>query len=85
MDKRKVYGHYIVGQGRDFRVKEPKNGIGVLNTLQSEVWYVVHINGRVLGAYHDETFANTLAYGLDQRDQKMLADEMEKILREGNH
>lgn len=84
MDERKVYGQYIVGQGKDFKVKEPKTHYGYDKRLEPELWYIVHITGKVLGVYNNETFATSLATGLDKRDQKKLADEMDRILRGEN-
>lgn len=81
MDNRKVYGQYIVGQGKDFKVKPAKTHYGYDKTLTPDSWYIVHITGKVLGMYANEMFAQTLAIGLDKRDQKILADEMDRILR----
>jgi len=81
LDNCKVYGQYIVGQGKDFKVKPNKTHYGFDKTLEPETWYIVHITGKVLGLYANEMFATTLATGLDKRDQKRLADEMDRILR----
>ena len=80
MDNRKVYGQYIVGKGNEFKVKENKIHYGYEKSLEPEMYYIVHITGKVLGMYNNETFATNLAMGLDKRDQKILSDEIEKIL-----
>jgi len=81
VDERKVYGQYIVGLGKDFRVKQNQAHYGFDKTLIPDAWYIVHITGKVLGCYTDEFLATNLAKGLDKRDQKRLSDEMDKILR----
>lgn len=81
MDNRKVYGQYIVGQGKDFSIKENKSGYGFDNSLDPNQWYIVHITGKIIGAYINKEWANNLAIGLDRRDRLRLADEMERILR----
>jgi hypothetical protein len=80
VDERKVYGQYIVGQGKDFKVKPNKTHYGFDKMLISDRWYIVHITGKVLGNYDNETFASNLAKGLDKRDQLKLSEEIEKIL-----
>lgn len=80
MDDRKVYGQYIVGLGRQFRVKLNKEHYGYDKRLVPDAWYIVHISGKVLGCYSDEHLAENLAKGLDKRDQKRLSEEMDKIL-----
>ena len=82
MDERKVFGQYIVGQGKDFKMKKNKTHYGYDRTLDPEAWYIVHITGRVLGVYANETFAISLATGLDKRDHNKLAAEMDRILCE---
>ena len=80
MDERKVYGQYIVGLGRDFRVKPNKTHYGIDKTLIPDAWYVVHITGQILGTYTDEALATILAKGLDGRDRMELSEEIEKML-----
>lgn len=80
MDRRKVFGHYIVGQGGDFRVKQLESHYGYERCLDLRLWYVVHLTGAIMGTYTDETYAISLAQGLEKRDQKKMAAEMEKVL-----
>ena len=83
MDERRVYGNYIVGQGKDFTVKQVKSNFGYENQLIADEWYVVHVTGKVIGcyAYTNADMAHALAMGLEQRDLKLVAEEMEKVLR----
>lgn len=81
MDERKVYGQYIVGQGKNFVLKSNKTHYGFDQTLVPDAWYVVHITGQILGMYPDEGLATILAKGLDGRDRMELNEEMDKVLR----
>ena len=84
VDERKVYGQYIVGQGKDFRVKPNKTHYGIDKMLIQDAWYVVHITGQILGTYTDETLATILAKGLDGRDRMELSEEIEQMLLESS-
>lgn len=74
-------GIYILGEGRDFEVKSPPNGIGYDRSLDPLRWYVVNgKTGAILGAYDNRDMAVNLIRFLDKRDNEKLSQEIEKIL-----
>lgn len=77
-------GHYIVGSGSDFKVKvnpDVHGYYGYDRSLDPKRYYVIHApTGKIVGHYEDESFAVSLAIGMDKTDKKKLADEMEKVL-----
>lgn len=80
MAKRKR-GQYILGQGKDFTIKLPSNGIGFFRELEPNWWYVIHApTGKIVGQYIDEDLAIKLTIGSDLKDKKTLQDEMEKVI-----
>ncbi len=80
MAKRKK-GQYILGQGKDFTVKLPSNGIGYCIELEPDWWYVVHApTGKIVGYYANEELAVNLAIGSDLKDRKELDKQMENVI-----
>ena len=77
---RKKYGHYIVGLGGQFKMKPINSHYGYERCLIMDRWYVVHVNGMIMGSYFNEELATNLAAGLYLMDQKKLAAEIEKVL-----
>ncbi len=78
-------GKYIIGQGKDFRVKgsPPKNGIGYDHELAYNRWYIVDCTtAKIVGDYETSHHAIQCARFLHDADQLKLSNEIEKILSE---
>lgn len=87
MSTREIIGQYVVDLGANLKLKQDcikrKYHIGYDRSLIPGEWYVVFIQtGAIMGHYEDFIVARHLAVGLDKRDQKNLASEMEKVLIE---
>jgi len=82
LDNHKTYGYYIVGQGKDFKIKERYNYYDYERHLDPELWYIVHIDGKIVGKYESRLFAVSLAQGMNRVDQHKLDVEIERILRD---
>lgn len=77
-------GKYIIGQGKDFKIKNPlpKNGIGYDNELYGIRWYIVDSTTcKVVGDYDNCHAATQCAIFLHKADELKLANEMDKLLR----
>lgn len=69
----KKYGQYLVGTTDEF---------GYSTILPPEMVYVIQsTTKKIMGRYIDEHHAHSLAKGLEERDQKQLSEEMDRVLR----